>query len=55
MAPIITGGVSANEPASSIYLLNLFQFPKGVYGEGELEGGAYIFVLAVINYCTDEI
>lgn len=55
MALIITGGVSANEPSPSIHLLNLFQFPRGEYGEGEGGRNDYIFLFAVINYGTDEI
>lgn len=56
MALIIIGGVSANEPSPSIHLLNLFQFPKGEYGEGMVAMIRFFFFLfAVINYGTDEI
>lgn len=63
---IITGRVSANEQSPSIHLLNLFQFPRGSM-ESKREAGAgggrvcvwggndYIFLVALINYVTDEI
>lgn len=50
MAPIITGGVSVNEPSLSGHLLSLFQFPLGEDGEGGAGSASIFSCFAVINY-----